>query len=321
MIGILCGFNMENDYAAALLHCMKRIPKSDLMDILLFSASNINVAEHTAFGSMLSNGDIRQTRANIPPLIFNCSLQHRRSDIKKLREITSGEHTVILNAANIFRQDAVMQMLSSDHKTKDWILPYAPYNRQIHPADLNNMKSFILKPENGVNLAKMTYVNRVGPLFHIYNLLGGPYYRVSDLNQGLMPIVRDRHWLLLETPELLTDKNRMIVMRSFLQIGSDQSWEVTLQTCLFQSGAAEKIHAASLTPKLLKIAQTVSCYIPDLYLCFVDFVFTPDGTPYFLNFGGWQDCLLGKNHSSPAQERLCKNILEYAKQYFANEGL
>lgn len=321
MIGILCGFNMENDFAAALLHSMKRIPKSDLMDILLFSAPNINLTDHTAFGSILSNGSIRQMKTDIPALIFNCSLRHRRSDVKKLRELTAGEHTVILNAANVFSQYAVMQMLSSDHKAKDWIFPYSLYNKQSQPVTLSNMSSFILKPENGVNLAKMTYVKRAEPLFHIYNMLGGPYYRVSDLNQGLRTIVRDRHWLLLETPELLTDKNRMIVMRSFLQINHDQSWQVTLQTCLFQSGATEKIHAADLNPKLLKIAQTVHCYIPDLYLCLIDFVFTPDGTPYFLSFGGWQDCLLSKNHSSPAQERLCKSILEYAKQYFANEGL
>lgn len=321
MIGILCGFNMENDIAAALLHSMKPFPQSDAMDILIFSAPNINLADQTVFGNLLSNGSVRQIKARIPALIFNFSLQHRRSDVKKLREVTAGENTVILNAENIFNQYAVMQMLSSDPKTKDWVLPYSLYNMQSRPAGLNNMDSFIIKPENGVNLAKMIYVNRVEPVYHIYSLLGGPYYRVSDINQGLTPIVRDRQWLLIETPELLTDKSRLIVTRSYLQKKPDQTWQVTLQTCLFQSGAAEKIHAADLNSKLLRTVQTVNCYIHDLYLCFIDFVFTPDGTPYFLNFGGWQDCLLNKNQTSPAQEKLCKNILEYAKQYFANEGL
>lgn len=313
MVGILCNRHREGTFAKYLHILFKPLIKRRNIPVIVFSIRNINFSEKTVFGSLISEEKIALVKTAIPFLIFNFAVQHTKLDIKKLRSLMELEDVSMINSANKYNQWAIMEMLSSGSKTKNYILPYKNYNKEDIYFNFLKNDNFILKPENGSHLSRIFYGKQSDSSFDLYNRYGNQYCHKFDIQSVIHPITRVGKWLLLKTPDLITYKNRLFIIRAYMQRGFNGDWGVLLKTTVAQNKIVYEKLGRKIDASSLQIIKYISCFIPDLGICFIDFVLDTGGTPYFLNFGGWDSKLLSKNQSRGVRASLCKNILDYAE--------
>ena len=167
----------------------------------------------------------------------------------------------------------------------------------------------------------MIYAEREGDGYCLYNWQGNSVSHLYEIERALRPVFESGKWILMESPRLQIKGDRLFVMRSYLQRRYNGEWEVVMQTGiqrnerLFPKGTGTKCES-----QLLDIARNIHCFIPNLGFCYIDFVFTPGRTPYFLGLGGWQNCLTGRRTGRSVRQKLCGNIAEYSRLFLSSEG-
>lgn len=317
MVGLLCSRGKERRFANYLRKIMMPLLKERQIYLFVFSLPNINLVNKTVYGSLISKETVVTLKADIPSVVFNFAVQHKKSDVRKLRELMEVENLDLINPANSFNQWSIMEMLTSDDKTKRYILPYVNISKENINFDFAKAGNFIVKPQNGSSLSDIIYGSKTSSGFDLYNLGGIIYSHLFDVQSAITPTIRTGKWILLTSPELITYKNKLLIIRSYLQKNNDGLWKVVLKTDVSQ---AEKIYKNSdkkIETSLLKIMSYINCFIPDLHFCTIDFVLSKDGTPYFVNLGGWQYLIPGKTRHKILFDALCQNIMARAEIFLS----
>lgn len=316
MIGILCSQKKEKYYTDTFHHLFKSFIKDEQTPVLVFSLTNTNIIEKTVVGNLISDKKIMPLKTALPSLIINFTIFHTKSNMKKYKSLMGMDEITIINSANRFNQWSIMEMLLSNSKTKKFVLPFHSFKSQDVFSNFSSDGNFIIEPLKGTKISKLIYGKQTDSGAELYNHLGKKYYHQLDIGAAISPIVQKGDWILLNTPNLLTYKNRLFVMRSYMQKGFKGNWEILSKVMLpqnerFCEKLDKKMHTA-----LMKTANYISCFITDVNFCYLDFVLDFKGNPYFLNFGGWDNHLLDKSQSMDVKESLIGSILQYAKQYF-----
>lgn len=318
MIGILCSPKKEKFYAQTFHHLLNPSLKDEQIPVLIFSLANTNIVEKTVFGNLVSEKKITPVKVALPSLIFNFTVFHTKSNMKKFKGLMGMDEITIINSANRFNQWSVMEMLLSNSKTKKYVLPFHSFKNEDVFSDFSSKGSFIIEPTKGSKASKIIYGKQMDFGAELYNTQGKKYFHALDIGEGISPIVQKGEWILLNTPDLLTYKNKLFVMRSYLQKGFKGNWEILSKVMLpqnerFCEKLDKKMHTA-----LMKTANLISCFITDLNFCYIDFVLDLKGDPYFLNFGGFDNSLLDKDQSADMKESISNGIIQYAKHYNEN---
>jgi hypothetical protein len=313
MVGILCSPRKEIRLARALSKIKMLDMKDRRLPVVVFSMPNINLIDKTFYGSLISEKTITTLSTNLPQIIFNFAVQHKKTDIKKLRNLMETENLTLLNLANSFNQWSIMEMLSSDPQTKRYIMPHMSITKENLSLDFKETGSFIIKPQKGSNLSKTIYGSQVGSGFNLYNWNGHPYSHLFDIQSAIFPTIRKGKWVLLKTPELITYNNKLLTMRSYLKRNADGKWEVVLKTSISQTELNDINSDVKVDDAVLQVMNCINCFIADLVFCSINLVFGRDGTPYFLNLGGWQNLLLGKKQNKILFNSLCQNMMTYSQ--------
>lgn len=309
MIGILCSQRKERLFVNFLRNS-REIEQSGV-PVLVFPMPNLNLSDKTVRGTLMSGGKATALKTGLPPLIMNFAVQHTKSHIKRLKNLTEVQNIMVINSVNSFNQWSIMKMLASDPVTNRYILPYAVISRENVLPDIQKRGNFIIKPQYGSNFKKIIYGRKTENGFDLYNAGDILRSHLFDIQSAVLPTIKSGSWILLDSPELVTRHNKMLVVRSYLQRNGGE-WKVVLKTVVSQNEqilykANEEIEAA-----LLRMMSYIHCYIPDLAFCTVDFVLGADGTPYFLNLGGWQELLPRKKQHKILLDILCQSITTYA---------
>lgn len=312
MIGILCDDNKEKTFAKHFNSLFKPLLKGKAISVTVFNLSNVNLVDKTVSGSLVSQEAVIPVENPMPSVIFNFSVQHSRAGIKKMRSLNEVEGLLLINSANRYDQRAIMEMLASDNTTRSFLLPLVNFDEHRIFQSFESIDNYIIKPERGTNLSRITYIN------HCYrglNLAMGqrnPYFGTFVAQNGVKPLIEGNKAILLRAPELIMNGNELFVARVYLQKGEKGKWKILARK--YRSGMnsayGELIGKTGIPSK--QIINYINCFIPDLGIGFIDFIFDTNGTPYFLNFGGWDNKLLGRKQPRSIQINLCKNILEYA---------
>jgi len=313
MIGILCNIRRERAIARYLHNMLKVVAKGRGVPVVVFSIPNVNLLEGTVFGSLVSGEKIKPVKVSLPKLIFNFAVQNRKSDIKKFRSLMEIENITLINATNQFNQLQIMEMLLSNSKTKIFILPYVNYSKEDAYANATENGNFILKPVNKQSLSRIIYSKRVDYGLELYSLYGCSSCHKRDIQETVHSIVNKGKWMLLKTPSLVTYKNKIFIVRTYIQRKPDGDWEVILRTIISHDEIVNDNLAKRIDIASLQIIDCVNCFIPDIGICFIDFVLDLRGNPYLLNFGGWDERLLTKKQNRSVRIKLCKNVVDYAE--------
>ena len=321
MIGILCSPKKEKIITQSLLNLFKTSFKEECFSIITFSLTNINILKKSIYGNLISDDVITPLKTELPSLVFNFAVQWTRDDIRKLRSLMEVENLTLINSANMYNQSAIMNMLLSNILTRQNVLLSISFKKENVISNLSQIDNFIFKPENGANLSKLIYGKRVDSGYHLYDAEKERYCKLLDIQTEINPAFRTGKWNLLKAPELLTDGKELIIFRSHLQRNIKKTWEIILNIKVTQSGTVSNKLDEKTETSLLRMVTHINCFIPDLVFCHTDYVYSSNETIFFLNFGGWQNVLLNQNQDSSVKLSLCSNIIDYTKDYFANEGL
>jgi len=312
MIGILCNRKRERAIARHLHSMLKLIARGNEVHVIVFSMPNTNLLQRTVYGSLVSSEEIIPVKAPLPMLIFNFAVQSRKSDIKKLRNLTEIENITLINATNQFNQLQIMEMLLSNNRTKKFVLPYINFSREDAYTSIIENSSFILKPENRPSLSRIIYSKKIDYGFELYGLYGCSSCHKFEIQDTIHSIVHKGKWLNLKTPGLVIYKNKVFIARVYMQRKLNGEWEIVLNTIISHNETVNDNLAKKIDDASLQIINCINCFIPDIGICFIDFVLDMRANPYLLNFGGWDDRLLSKKQNRSVLIKLCKNIMEFA---------
>jgi len=319
MIGILCNAKRERFYSKRLHTLLKPLAKGRKISVMVFSLSNVNIEERSVQGTLVTGERVRPASTFLPSLIFNFAVQRRRVNIKKMRSLMEIADIKIVNGVNHYNQWSIMEILSSSKKTKRYVLPYMNYSKEDICFDFTKVGNFIVKPEKRVNLNRIIYGRQSDFGFDLYGGYGSKRCYRLDVQSVIHPAMRGKRWLLLKTPGLATYRNRLLIIRANLIKKHDGEWDVISKTIVPRYEGVYAKLGKKIEKSALNIINCINAFIPDLGVAFVDFVLDRYGTPYFLNFGGWDGKLLTKKHKRNVRISVCKNILEYAEKLSVEE--
>lgn len=313
MIGILCNSRNERTLSKQFHTMLKR--RGINTTAAIFSLQNVNLSDNTVYGISIDRDEVKQIKTNLPLLVFNLATQYSRSDIKKIRKLAEIENLTLINPTNRFNQNSIMEMLISNEKTKNCILPYNKLTTQDIDFTFSATNNFIIKPDCGSNLDKLIYGRQSEYGFDLYNWSGKQYYHRIDLQKLMHTVIGQREWIMLKTPDLAIYDDQILVVRRYMQKRCNGYWEV-----LHKNTYPKKIQIAGKSDEQIdalsgSIVECINCFNPDNGICYIDFVLSTQGKPYFSGFGGWNGKLLNKRISKKVLEVLFKNILEYVNVY------
>lgn len=313
MVGFLCNQRKEKYFANYMRNNMDL--KNLKISVIVFSMQNINLNDNTVYGSMISDGAVTTLTTALPSLVFNFAVQHSNSNIKKLKQLIEVENLTLINPANSFNQWSIMKMLTSNPKSKQYVLPFVDIPNENAIPDIQKIGNFIIKPQNGSDFKKIIYCRKTDLGFDLYNIGEITYSHLFDIQSAIMPTIRKGKWILLSSPELISYNNKLLIIRNYMHRDCDGTWKVILKTTISQTEQIYKKAYEKIDAALLDMMNDISCFVPDLSFCSVDIVLSSDGTPYFLSLGGWQDIRPGKSQHKILLDILCQSIAVYAEKY------
>lgn len=310
MIGILCNHKREKALTKSLHKLFVPLIKEKDIQIIVFSLSNVNLLEKTVFGNLITaEEEIKSLKTDLPLVIFNFSIQHTRVGVKKLRVLMEIEDLKLFNTVNQYNQWTIMEMLYSNSKTKSLILSYANIDKEDITQSFSNVDNFLLKPEIGHNLSPVIYGKQYNSHYDLYSRLGKRSCHKFDVESVITPYMYSGKWLLLDTPDLITYRNKLFVLRSYLQKNAQGDWEVLSKTSVPPSISIYQKLDKKIDDSSLQIINFINCFIPELCIGFIDFIIDTHSNIYFLNLGGLDRKLLSKKQYKSVRTKLCLNIL------------
>lgn len=313
MVGILCSLKKERTITEYLHKLFKPLVKGKNVPVIVFSMPNINLLERTVFGSLISEEKIKPMKTALPMLIFNFAMQYTKSDIKKLRSLIEIEGISLINAANQYNQLSIMEMLISGSKTKNYVLPYMDYDDENIYFRFSGIDNFLLKPEKRADVSRIIYGKQSDFGFELYNRYGSKSCHRLDIESVIHSNLRGKKWLLLKTPDLVAYRNKLFIVRVYMQKRFNGEWDILSKSIISHNEILHEKPGKKIDTASLNIINYINCFIPDLGICFIDFVLDIRTNPYFLSLGGWNSKLLSKKQSKDVLLRLCKNIMEYVE--------
>lgn len=317
MIGILCNRKRECMYARRFLSLVRPLNADMDIPIVIFRLPNVNLSERIVSGNIISKGRVWRAQTPLPKLIFNFSIQCKKSDIKKLRSLAETDGITIVNAANQYNQWSIMEMLSENHSFKKLILPFTVYSKEDIYHSLPNIHNFIFKSKNGSRLSRTVYVKKRDSGICMYSRDGKFNGCPFDISDTVSSIMNCKKWLLLETPELVTYKDHLLTVRIHLQKNSKDNWTLLSKAIYPSSNKMHDMLAEKLDVISIHVIEYINCFIPDIGICHLDFVFDIHGTPYILDFGGCDIRYLCKKQNKDIQANMYQNMFEYAGSFFS----
>ncbi len=316
MIGILCNRNKVQTYTKAIFNMLHSDQEDKKRDIFVFAISDIDFSNKTVWGNLIAEDSIKFTRVPLPSVIFKFSYYRKKNNLKNIRILAGRSSMAMVNDVNIFDQYMIMDMLASFQQTKDYALDYKNYNRNNDTdGNLGESKKIIL-PVNGLVPGKPISIKRFYDAgYNIYQNKGFSLPPLSNSDSSTRCIGSDKKWITLEMPDLLLHKNIPAVVTLYVQRGLNGAW-ISLPGAKLPGVAVEpdtimdKLNSAAI-----KIASHVSCFIPSLGFCTVNFVLDKNITPYFISLGGWDPgLLLESQYVDPENgfgDSFIRNLLDY----------
>ena len=233
MIGILCGNKNKIKYTKKIYKLINIDNSCKTEPVIIFSISDLDLKSKTVSGNLIKRNEIISVTTSIPEIINNFLIPQKRSSRKKIRMLSEQPDVFLVNEANRFRQNMIMEMLSSSVKTKDLIPKYLLSSKKWFVLDVPDMLE-----QNGRPVIYKLYTVRDGRnKWNVLPLPGpAPEYWIGDeftrtLYKSALEVARCIGnfipSLAFCTVYFVSDKNRSLFLANFT--GWDSSLLLKMQ--------------------------------------------------------------------------------------------
>lgn len=312
MIGILCSNRMEKGHAKILHSLSRKLNNENNDQIVVFTISNIDFANKTITGSLITEPEIRHVKVPIPEVILNLAVQREKDGIKRQRALAGMESIRLINDLNRFDQQMIMEILAGSRATVKYLLPFYIYNKEARNFKPDENKSYIAMPARGSSLSRIIFTI---PDIETDKVFGTQYFKKGHIRDYIDASLCQKYWIFIELPRILTNNNHPVVIRNYLQKGSGGDWsvlgkEIHPRIKFEENKIFEKINEASLTA-----VNHLNKFLPSIGHCFIDFILSSDGDPFFLHLGGFTHSFLNKKHSEDFYKNFYENMIGLYSYY------
>lgn len=310
MIGILSSNEMEGEYAERLHYLFNSFRNESDESMIVFTINNIDLQNKVVSGTLISENKLRKARGPLPEIIFNFSLQKDDFGIKTRKALEELEEIKLINYINKFDQWMAMEILSASGKVKDYVLPYHIYNKAERNFRPDDHKKYITMPSRGASLSRVIYAE---PDPHTDIVRGTQYFKKGHISDYIDASLCQQRWLFLEVPTLILKNNGPIVVRVFMQKSNPKNW-ATLGKSIYpqvELGISEK----ELNSAAVNIVEEMNKFMPSVGHCFIDFIISNEGKPFFLHVGGLDQYFLKEELSKEIYKKFYKNLLSLSRGY------
>ncbi|QGU95874.1 hypothetical protein GOM49_12935 [Clostridium bovifaecis] len=303
MIGLLCTSGKEEKYSALFHSIFKSASRNKNEAIVIFTVNNIDFSNKTFKGSLISGESIKPINFKLPSVIFNLSIQHKPSDIKKIRTLFDMDDFTLVNEVNRFNQLMLMEMLSSSESLIKYVLPFTKYTGGTLYTLFKEPSSILIMPQKGSSFSKIIYLEQLNSDIDSF---------IDDINNKVNFILPKNYSLALKSPKLLSYRNHIPIFRIYVQKGINGIWRLLTSTVNLKEADAPQSSLKELQTIALESINYISKFIPNLGNCFIDFVLATQGNPYFMHLGGWDHKLFSAKLDQSIQKEFCENLINYA---------
>lgn len=310
VIGILCSEGKRQAYVDVLHPVFVGLSATSNLRVIVFSLSDVDLGKRSVLGISISSERQSVDAVPLPPVVYNLSVQASKQSIRKLRSLRREEQLELVNPTNRFRQQTVLEMVSTVRGMADYILPHKLSNQQGIYTQLHQGQHLLVIPSRGTSLGSLMYMQASGP----YGSENHP--REDDhLEAQLLRASTKAQWLIMQAPTLLLSGHRPVVVRVYMQKGLTHVWTVLAKRQLY-TRPADRSMDGSVTSIALQAISGLSAFFPALGIAFVDFVFDTEGHAYLIRAGGWDSRLL---RASELHWKLCVNVLGHASSLLTRQ--
>lgn len=309
MIGILCSNENEEVFSEKLYNLFKVIKKGNEDTIIVFTILNIDFLTKTVKGSLISGKVVKVATVPLPSVIFNFSLQLKSECIKARKLLEDMESVELVNNVNRFDQSMIMEILSASDTTIKYLLPYYINDKNIAEFKLDESKRYMEMPLKGTSISKVSYKKPEGAS----DKLIGNYYVEKDHIHGLInSALFNRRKILMEVPELVTNNDHPVIIRTYVQRNYGKSWIVLGRNVFPKYDFSKDITFEKINEVALNVISYINNYMPTLGECFVDLLLSNDGKAYFLHLGGLGETFFELEQNIDFYKIFYKNMIKLA---------
>lgn len=318
MIGILSSNDMEEEYAK-ILHALFQNYKSSLdEDMVVFTTSNINLQKMEVSGTLITQDKLRTIQGTLPSIIFNFSLQRECSGIKVRKALEEMEAIRLINYINKFDQWMIMEMIASNDKVKNYLLPYFIYDKSKRDYRPQEDKKYITMPSRGASLSRVIYAEPdPDPGSDIVR--GSQYFKKGHISDYIDASLCQRKWLFIEVPDLVLYNSHPLVCRIYMQKSNQNKWSV-LKKVLFPNPnmkVPENLNVKYAEKAAKNLIEEINNFLPSIGHCFMDMIFSQEGKGYFLHLGGLDQYFFKEVLKGDVCKIFYKNIISLSRYYRA----
>lgn len=312
MIGILCSGDKEKKYIEQLHSIVKKFRDKKDESIIVFTILNIDFSNGTVNGSLISEENIKVIQCPLPKIIFNMALLRDKESVKGRKLIEEMKDIKFFNVINRYDQWMIMDLLASSNETNEYLLPYHIYDKRKRDFRPDDDKSYITMPAKGAKLSRVIFAQAESGSDRIR---GTQYFKKGHICDYIDASMCQKRWLFIEVPELMLKNNHPVVVRVHLQKVSNKEWRL-LGSNVYPNTESENSTTVSRVDKAaLTTINHINNYLPALGYCFIDFIVSTEGKPYFLHFGGFTLDLFCQKNTKDFYNKFYKNLLSLAGYY------
>lgn len=284
--------------------------------VLVTTLDQINLAQGSVLGTIVSEDSPRPEETALPALIYNFSFPSSRGEFKKLQALAEIDGVTVMNDAYLFSRKDAFKMLLSHPETKEFLLPHPTFGQTVPPLPQDG--SLLMLPERTLSLSGILYAECGAEDCFVYGINGVERLSREEC-EALFRRLPIRRRILLPTPTLAAGIQGLFIGRVYLMLNYDGSFQVLRTRTFRPPDQGEKTLRAACAETALSVMPEIHGFLPELAVCFADFVCGVNSQPYFIGFGGWDGLLPGRP-GNRAGAALCAGIMEYAAAFFSSEA-
>lgn len=317
MIGVLCSNNRERGHAEKLHSLYRKIKKQNDQQIIVFTISNIDFADRTVSGILISGEKNRSVKERIPSVIFNLSMQRDKGSIKKEKILAGMDGVTLINSINRFNQWMIMEILMSSRIISNYLLPFHIYNKKKRDFKPDDDKSYIAMPSRGSSLSRIIYAE---PESETDRIQGSQYFKKGHICDYIDASLCQKRWIFMELPDILVFNNYPVVARVNLQKDHRGTWMILGKDIYPRAKGRGYAVTAKADEASLLVVNHINKFISSLGHCFIDFIIDNEGNPFFLHLGGFNHNFLYQQQDEDFYKNFLKNLLNLGSYCIHGEG-
>lgn len=273
MLGILSSTKKNETHLKFFSHILNTFNEYKNKSLFIFTMNDIDFSNKKIKGNLITKDGIEFSKISIPSITFNLTDYSKRSSRKKVEQLAL--YSNIVNEANRFKQYMIMEMLSSNKQTHDFLLKYEIDIKKIIE------KSFFIVDDKSYNYSKIKKLSR------------------------------KQEFVMFNKQDLLLSNNYPVIITLYVQRGIGGEWKVLPGTQKLENIKESDTLYKKINFAAIESTAWISCFIPSLSFSTVNFVLDNNLNPYLISLNGWDPKILRENSHNHTGIEFMKNLFDY----------